>query len=118
MITPAYAQAAAAAQPSIIEMLLPFVLIAVVFYFLLIRPQQKRMKEHKAMISSVRRGDTVVTSGGLIGKVSKVIEDADEVELDLGNDVKVRVVRSTLADVRNKTQPVKADKSAKDKGKE
>lgn len=108
MITPAFAQTAAAAQPGIFEMLMPFVLIAVVFYFLLIRPQQKRLKEHRTLISSVKRGDTVITAGGLIGKVIRVNENIDELEVDLGNDVKVRVVRSTIADVRGKTQPVKA----------
>ena len=91
--------------------LIPFVLIAVVFYFLLIRPQQKRLKDHKSMIEAVRKGDTVVTSGGLIGKVLKV--DEDEVQVDLGDGVKVRVVRSTLADVRTRGELVKA---ANDKG--
>jgi len=111
MISPAYAQAAGAAQPGILEMLLPFILIAVVFYFLLIRPQQKRMKEHRALISSIRRGDTVVTSGGIIGKVVKVLDDQDELEVDIGGDTKVRVVRSTIADVRGKGEPAKsADK--------
>lgn len=110
MISPAYAQAAGgAAQPGILEMLLPFILIAVVFYFLLIRPQQKRMKEHKALISNIRRGDTVVTSGGLIGKVAKVLDDQDELEVDVGGDTKVRVVRSTIADVRGKGEPAKAE---------
>ena len=108
MITPAFAQTAAAGQPGIFEMLMPFVLIAVVFYFLLIRPQQKRLKEHRALISSVKRGDTVITAGGLIGKVTRVHEDSDELEVDIGSEVKVRVVRSTIADVRGKTQPVKA----------
>lgn len=105
MMTPAYAQTAAAAQPGIFEMLMPFILIAVVFYFLLIRPQQKRLKEHRAMIGAIKRGDTVVTAGGLIGKVVRVSDDSDEVELDLGNDVKVRALRSTISDVRGKTQP-------------
>ena len=118
MFTPAFAQTAAAGQAGALEMLLPFLLIAVVFYFLLIRPQQKRVKEHKAIISALKRGDTVVTSGGLIGKVARVVEDADEVEVDLGGDVKVRVVRSMIADVRGKTQPVKPEKAANDKGKD
>lgn len=109
MISPAYAQAAGAAQPGILEMLLPFILIAVVFYFLLIRPQQKRMKEHKNLISGIRRGDSIVTSGGLIGKVVRVIEDKDELEVDLGGDTKVRVVRSTVADVRGKGEPANTD---------
>lgn len=114
MISPAYAQSGGG-QPGIFEMLLPFVLIAVVFYFLLIRPQQKRMKEHRNLIASVKRGDTVVTSGGIIGKVLRVIEDSDELEVDLG-ETKVRVVRSTIADVRGKGEPVKADTKPAKKG--
>lgn len=116
MMTPAFAQSAAAAQPGIFEMLMPFILIAVVFYFLLIRPQQKRLKEHRAMIGAIKRGDTVVTAGGLIGKVVRISDDSDEVELDLGNDVKVRALRSTLSDVRGKTQPQAAAKPAKKAG--
>lgn len=117
MFTPAFAQSAAAAQPGILEMLLPFVLIAVVFYFLLIRPQQKRVKDHRALIENLKRGDTVVTGGGIIGKVVRVIDDSDELELDLGNDVKIRVVRSTIMDIRGKGQPVpaKGKKTGSDK---
>lgn len=115
MFTPAYAQAAGAPpEPNMLMTLLPFVLIAVVFYFLLIRPQQKRLKEHRAMIEGIKRGDTIVTGGGIIAKVVKVIDDSDELEVDLGNDVKVRVVRSTIVDVRGKGQPVKAE-AANDK---
>ncbi|MDA5193949.1 preprotein translocase subunit YajC [Govanella unica] len=115
MFTSAFAQAAGTPpEPNMLMTLLPFVLIAVVFYFLLIRPQQKRLKEHRAMIGDVKRGDTVVTGGGFIGKVTKVIDDSDELEVDLGNDVKVRVVKSTIVDVRGKGQPVKAD-AANDK---
>ena len=114
MMTPAFAQtAAAAAQPSIFEMLMPFILIAVVFYFLLIRPQQKRLKEHRAMISAIKRGDVVVTAGGLIAKVVRVSDDSDEIELDLGNDMKVRALRSTISEVRGKTQPQPAAKPAR-----
>lgn len=78
--------------------IMPFILIMVIFYFLLIRPQNKRMKEHRAMLDEVKRGDTVVTTGGLIGKIMKV--DEDELTLDLGNSQKVKVVRTMLADVR------------------
>ncbi len=110
MISPAYAQAAGgASQPNIVQMLLPFVLIAVVFYFLLIRPQQKRMKEHRNLIASIRRGDTIVTSGGMIGKVVRVIDDQDELEVDFGGNTKMRVVRSTVADVRGKGEPAKSE---------
>ena len=73
-------------------------------YFLMIRPQQKKMKEHKLMVSALRRGDQVITQGGLIGKVTKVKED-DEVEVEISKDVKVRVVKSTVVNVLNKTEP-------------
>lgn len=89
--------------------LLPFVLIFVVFYFLLIRPQQKRAKEHKAMVGALKRGDKVVTSGGIVGKVSKVV-DEEYVEVEIASDVKVKVVRSTIGQVMDKTQPANDDK--------
>jgi len=73
-------------------------------YFLLIRPQQKKLKEHKAMVEALRRGDQVVTQGGLIGKVAKV-KDEDEIEVDLADGVRVRVVKSTVAQVLSKTEP-------------
>lgn len=92
-----------AAQPSMLMSIMPFVLIGLVFYFLLIRPQNQRLKEHKAMLASVTRGDTVVTNGGLIGKVTKVADG--ELTLDLGGGNKVKVVSTMLADVRNKTAP-------------
>lgn len=100
--TPAYAQAAGAAGQNntagAIVSLLPLVLIFVVFYFLMIRPQQKRMKSLQDSVKGVKKGDTVVTAGGLIGKVTKV--DETEVELELGPQVKVRAVKHTLAEVR------------------
>jgi len=83
---------------------LPLILIFAIMYFLLIRPQQKKAKEHRAMVEALRRGDRVVTQGGLIGKVSKVKED-NEIELELAENVKVRVVKSTIAQVINKTEP-------------
>ena len=101
----------AAQQPSLIGAIFPFILIGFVFYFLLIRPQNKRMKEHRAMLDAVARGDTVVTSGGLIGKVTKV--DEGELTVDLGNNQKVKVVSTMIADVRNKT--VAANDSGKKK---
>lgn len=82
----------------------PLVLIFVIMYFLLIRPQQKKVKQHKAMVEALRRGDQVVTQGGMIGKVSKV-KDNDEIEVELAEGVKVRVVRSTVAQVMSKTEP-------------
>ena len=87
-----------------IAQFVPLILIFAIMYFLLIRPQQKKVKEHKAMVGAVRRGDQVVTQGGLIGKVIKVKED-NELEVEVAEGVKVRVVQSTLADVRSKTEP-------------
>ena len=84
----------------------PLILIFVIMYFLLIRPQQKKVKEHQAMIAALRRGDEIVTQGGLIGKITKV-KDETEVEVELSDGVKVRVVRSTIAQVRSKTEPAK-----------
>jgi len=84
----------------------PLILIFLIMYFLLIRPQQQKMKEHQAMVSALRRGDQVVTQGGLIGKVSKVKED-NEIEVELADGIKVRVVQSTIASVINKTEPAK-----------
>ena len=83
---------------------IPLILIFVIFYFFLIRPQQKKVKEHKLMVSALRRGDQVVTQGGLIGKVTKVKEE-DEVEVEISKDVKVRVIKSTVVNVLNKTEP-------------
>jgi preprotein translocase subunit YajC len=76
-------------------------------YFLMIRPQQKRQQEHQEMIKNVRRGDQVIMSGGLIGKVTKVSDD-NELELEIADNVKVRVSRNSIADVRSKGEPVKA----------
>ena len=89
---------------SAIGQFLPLILIFAIMYFLLIRPQQKEMKEHQGMVSALRRGDQVVTQGGLIGKVSKVKDDS-EIEVELAEGVKVRVVKSTIAQVLSKTEP-------------
>jgi preprotein translocase subunit YajC len=112
-ITPAFAQAAAPAPGTgdLFTMLVPMALIMVVFYFLLIRPQQKRLKQHQEMIGNVRRGDTIVTSGGLVGKVSRVTDD-NEVLVDIAENVQVRVVKSAISDVRVKGEPVKAEAAA------
>lgn len=90
-----------------IAQFLPLILIFGIMYFLLIRPQQKKMKQHQAMVEAVRRGDQVVTQGGLIGKVSKVKEGDNEIEVEIAENVKVRVVKSTIAQVLNKTEPAK-----------
>lgn len=87
--------------------LFPMLIMVGIFYFLLIRPQQQRAKEHQALISKVRRGDTVVTSGGFVGRVTKVPDNTDEVEVELSEQMKVRVLKSTLMDVRSKGEPVK-----------
>lgn len=108
-IEPVFAQAAGGA--SMLTNILPLVLIFVVFYFLLIRPQQKKVKQHKAMVEALRRGDRVVTSGGLIGTVSKVIDEG-EVEVTIAPEVKVRIIRSMIQDVRSKTEPVSDQSSA------
>ena len=89
-----------------IEQFIPLILIFAIMYFLLIRPQQKKVKEHAAMVAALRRGDQVVTQGGIIGKVAKVKEDG-ELEVELADNVKVRVVQSTIATVVSKTEPAK-----------
>ena len=107
-ISPAYAQAAGGVGGGFDVMaFLPLVLIFVVFYFLLIRPQQKKMKQHQAMVNGLRRGDQVVTQGGLIGKVTKVKDD-NEIEVEIATGVKVRVVQATIAQVISKTEPADA----------
>jgi len=110
MITPAYAQGVGGISPELYQ-LLPFVLIFVIMYFLILRPQQKRAKQHQEMVKNVRRGDTLVTSGGLVGKVTKVVDD-DQVEIEIADGVRVRQVRSMVTDVRAKNEPVKDEKGA------
>ncbi len=85
--------------------ILPIILIFGIMYFLMIRPQQKKMKEHKAMVAALRRGDQVVTQGGIIGKVAKVKDDANEIEVEISDGVKIRVLRHTISAVLNKTEP-------------
>jgi preprotein translocase subunit YajC len=107
--TPAYAQAAGAAGggASILgSPIIMMVLIFVIFYFLLIRPQQKRAKEHAAMIKALRRGDQIVTAGGLVAKVTKVgADDENEIEAEIAQGVKVKLIRSTISVVMSKTEP-------------
>lgn len=91
--------------------LLPFVLIFVIMYFLILRPQQKRVKAHQEMVKNVRRGDTVVTSGGLVGKVTKVVDD-DQIEVEIADNVRIRQMRQMITDVRAKGEPVKDDAAA------
>lgn len=104
-VSPAFAQAGTgAAGPGALEAFLPIILIFVVFYFLLIRPQQKKMKEHKAMLGAVRRGDRVVTGGGIVGTVVKVIDD-NELQLEIAEGVRVRVQRHLISSVLAKAEP-------------
>jgi preprotein translocase subunit YajC len=108
LITPAFAQTpAGAGGVDMIVQIVPFVLIFVIMYFLIIRPQQRKAREHQEMIKNVRRGDTVVTTGGIIGKVTKVSDDA-ELEIEIAEGVRVRLVRGMIADVRAKGEPVKS----------
>ncbi|WP_341894342.1 preprotein translocase subunit YajC [Ferrovibrio terrae] len=100
LISEAYAQATGGTT-DMLTSLLPLVLIFVVFYFLLIRPQQKKMKEHKAMIEAVRRGDIVTTAGGIIGKIVKVQEDGI-LQIEIADGVKVKVLKGTIGEVRSK----------------
>ena len=93
-------------DPAALGQFLPLILIFAIMYFLLIRPQQQKVKQHKAMVEALRRGDQVVTQGGLIGKVSKVKDDS-EIEVELAEGVRVRVVKSTIAQVLSKTEPAK-----------
>lgn len=102
-VTPAYAQGIGGSGGALTSFI-PLILIFAIMYFLLIRPQQKKLKDHQAMVSAVRRGDQVVTQGGILGKVSKVKDD-NEIEIEIATGVKVRVVKSTLSQVISKTEP-------------
>ncbi len=106
IITPAYAQSAAGGSGDFMMQLLPIVLMFVIFYFLLFRPQQQRMKQHREMLANVRRGDTVVTNGGIVGKITKVIDDR-ELEVEIASDTRVRVMRHMISEVRAKGEVVK-----------
>jgi preprotein translocase subunit YajC len=104
-ISPAYAQASGGSADFMVQ-LVPIILMFVIFYFLLLRPQQQRLKQHREMIANVRRGDTVVMGGGIIGKVTKVKDDA-EIEVEIADNTRVRVMKTTLAEVRAKGETVK-----------
>lgn len=109
MITPAFAQSGAA--PGGTDMMLqflPFILIFVIMYFLILRPQQRRAKAHQELVKNLRRGDTVITSGGLIGRVTKVVDDSPEIEVEVAENVRVRIIRTMVTEVRSKADPVKA----------
>ncbi|MDR7038409.1 MULTISPECIES: preprotein translocase subunit YajC [Methylobacterium] len=110
MITPAFAQGAGTASSGadIAFQLVPFVLIFVIMYFLILRPQQKRVRDHQSMVKNVRRDDTIVTNGGLVGRVVKVTDESSEIEVEIAPNVRVKVVRSMISEVRVKGGPVKA----------
>lgn len=115
-VTPAYAQSAPSAGSAFDPtFFLPLVLIFVVFYFLLIRPQQKKLKEHRAMVSALRRGDRVVTQGGLMGTIAKVVSDS-EVLVEIAEGIRVRMLRSAVSDVMSKPEPAaaKSDDNSKE----
>ena len=113
-ISPAFAQGGSlfgglgGPDSPLTSFMIPLVLMFVIMYFLILRPQQKRQKQHQEMIKNVRKGDTVVTSGGLVGKVTKVVDD-DQVEVEIADGVRIRQMRSMLADVRAKGEPVKQE---------
>lgn len=104
--TPAFAQSANP-MDSFGGLLVPMLMMLVIFYFFLIRPQSKRAKEHRDRMNAVRRGDTVITSGGMIGRVTKATDTSDEIEVELADNLKIRILKSTLMDVRSKGEPVK-----------
>ena len=117
LITEAYAQAAGATggPQGMFGAILPILLIIPIFYFFLIRPQSKRQKDHKAMIAAVKRGDRVVTTGGIVGQISKVIDD-NEVQLEIAENVRVRLIRGGISEVLTRSEPAKtAQDNAADK---
>jgi preprotein translocase subunit YajC len=118
LFTPAYAQTSAVGDTNgMLGMLLPFAIIFVIMYFLILRPQQKKVKEHADLVKNVRRGDTIVTQGGLVGKVTKVVDD-DQVEFEISDGVRVRQMRQMITAVRTKGEPAKEKDLAKDEKKD
>jgi preprotein translocase subunit YajC len=108
-ISQAYAQGGGGSGADMFTQLLPLILIFVVFYFLLIRPQQKKAREHREMLAGVKRGDRVITGGGIIGLVTKVIGD-NEVQVEIADGVRVRVAKSTISNILTRGEPVKGGK--------
>ncbi|QND53168.1 preprotein translocase subunit YajC [Phyllobacterium sp. 628] len=110
-VTPAYAQTTGiGGAPEMLMSILPFILIFVIMYFLIIRPQRTQMKKREELLKNIRRGDTIVTGGGFVAKVTKVFEDTGELEVEIGEGVKARVIRSLVSDVRVKGEPVADNK--------
>jgi preprotein translocase subunit YajC len=114
-ITPAFAQSGmfglSGDSAGMITSFMPLILIIVIMYFLILRPQQRKVKLHQEMIKALRRGDTVVTSGGLVGKVTKVVDD-DQIEVEIADGVRVRQMRTMVTDVRAKGEPIKDDSAS------
>ena len=111
LISPAYAQAAGAGGSDMFVSLLPLVLIFAVFYFLMIRPQQKKAKLHKEMLAALKRGDRVVTGGGIVGRVIRV-EGDNEILVEIASDVRVRIRQSTISEVVSRSEPAERDSGA------
>ena len=116
LITPAYAQGlpfglGGGDSAGMITSLMPLILIIVIMYFLVLRPQQRRVKQHQEMVKALRRGNSVVTNGGLLGKVTKVVDD-DQIEVEIADGVRVRQMRSMVSEVRVKGEPVKDDSAS------
>ena len=114
LITPAYAQfgsLGAGGANSMIVQFMPLILIIVIMYFLILRPQQRKVKLHQEMVKALRRGDTVVTNGGLVGKVTRVVDD-NQIEIEIADGVRVRQVRASISEVRAKGEPVKEDSAS------
>jgi len=114
LFTPAYAQfgsLGAGGANSMIIQFMPLILIIVIMYFLILRPQQRKVKTHQEMVKALRRGDTVITNGGLIGKVTKVVDD-NQIEIEISEGVRVRHLRSSVSEVRAKSEPVKEDSTS------
>jgi preprotein translocase subunit YajC len=107
-ITPAFAQGAATDYLSLQSPIWMMIMVVGIMYFLILRPQQQRQKRHQEMVKALRRGDSVVTNGGLVGKVTKVVDD-DQIEVEIADGVKVRQMRSMVSEVRVKSEPVKDD---------
>jgi preprotein translocase subunit YajC len=115
-VTPAFAQGlpsflGGGDSGGMIVQFMPLILIVVIMYFLVLRPQQQRVKRHQEMVKALRRGDTVVSNGGLVGKVTKVVDD-EQVEVEIADGVRVRQVRSMVSEVRAKSEPVKDDSAS------
>jgi preprotein translocase subunit YajC len=106
MITPAFAQTTSPIGGGALDFLIPMIPVFAIFYFLVIRPQQKRLKEHQAMIDAVKRGDTIVTTGGIIGKVVRVGAEG-ELRVEIANNVQIQIVKSAISEVRTKGEPVR-----------